>query len=417
MKILGIIAEYNPFHNGHAYLLDAARYIVNPDYCIAVMSGDFLQRGEAALFDKYRRSKMAILGGLDAVYELPAYYACSSAEEFATAAVITMKYLSVTHLAFGAECGNLALLKKLASVTVTEDERFTCYLREHIAAGETYALAYSHALSQCVPEPGVTDILTQPNNMLALCYLRAILKYCPDMEPVLILRRKAMYHDAQIQGSIASADAIRQHIMLHGISPEITNTMPASTNIHLPGNAAGIQYLSNQDFIQPLTYSLLKHTAQQLHAIYDISKELANRMTGLSPAFSDFDTLIDALKTKQYTRTRISRSLIHLLLAMKQNIFLEAKEKGYIFYVRLLGFTKVSTPLIKYQKKHCVLPFIQKVSQAKTLFDTETCAIIGSELFKTDLFASDMYRLCWYHKYGEILPGDYETNAYIVNEE
>lgn len=416
MKILGIIAEYNPFHNGHAYLLTTARDIICPDYCIAVMSGNFLQRGEAALFDKYKRSQMAIMGGLDAVYELPAYYACSSAEEFAAAAVITMKYLSVTHLAFGAECENLPLLQKLASVTISENETFSNCLKERVAAGDTYALAYSYAICQCVTEPGVADILAQPNNMLALCYLRAILKYCPDMEPVLIPRREAMYHDTRVQGSVASAAAIRKHLIDQGISAEIMKTMPASTGIHLPGKNAKIQYLSNHDLSQPLTYSLLEHTVQQgeLSEFYDISPELANRMADLSPAFSDFDTLADALKTKQYTRTRISRSLIHLLLSMKQDIFSEAKEKGYVFYVRLLGFAKACSPLIKYQKLHCPVPYIQKVSQAK---NTLACTNVAKQLFLADLYASNMYRLCWYHKYGEILPDDYQTNACIVNEE
>lgn len=434
MKILGIIAEYNPFHNGHAYLLDTARHIVCPDYCIAVMSGNFLQRGETALFDKYKRSLMAILGGLDAVYELPAYYACSSAEEFAAAAVITMKCLSVTHLAFGAECEDLSLLKKLAALTISENECFTNCLKERIAAGDTYALAYSYAICQCVTEPGVTDILSQPNNMLALCYLRAILRHCPDIEPVLIPRREAMYHDTRIQGSIASAGAIRNQLINQGISPEVMKTIPSSTGINLPQKNAKIQYLSNHDLSQLLTYSLLQHTVQQgeLSDIYDISPELANRMTALSPAFSDFDTLVDALKTKQYTRTRICRSLIHLLLSMRQGIFSEAKKKGYIFYVRLLGFATACSPLIKYQKLHCPVPFIQKVSHAESTFvksaldrsalyesvsNSSDCIELARQLFFADLYASNLYRLCWYHKYGEILPDDYQTNACIVIEE
>lgn len=414
MKILGIVAEYNPFHNGHAYLLDAAKQRVHPDYSIAVMSGNFLQRGEVALFDKYKRSQMAILGGLDAVFELPVYYASSSGEEFATAAVITMKHLSVTHLAFGAECDDLALLKELAAITVSEDEAFKTYLRERISAGDTYAQAYSYAMCQCVTTPDIMDIISQPNNILALCYLRAILRHCPDIEAVLIPRREAMYHDTRIHGSIASASAIRKRLTEHGISDELKVTLPYTTNIHLPEKHSQIQYLTNQDLTQIFAYAILSHDETQLSEIYDISIELANRMSGLSPVFSDYDTLVDALKTKQYTRTRISRSLIHLLLTMRQDTFLTAKEKGYIFYVRLLGFSKASSQLIKHQKMLCPVPFIQKVSEAEKSFDEGCNKDLCRLLFQTDLHASDLYRLSWYHKYGDILPDDYRTNALII---
>lgn len=423
MKILGIIAEYNPYHNGHSYLLEAARHTVSPDYCIAVMSGNFLQRGEAALFDKYKRSELAILCGLDAVYELPAYYACSSAEEFAAAAVITMKDLSVTHLAFGVECDNLALLKRLAAATISEGSAFTAFLKERIAAGETYAAAYSYALCQCVAEPDISDILAQPNNMLALCYLRAILRYCPEIEPVLVHRKNAMYHDTELRGHIASAGAIRAQLLKQGITEDIIQTMPPAAGMRLPRRNRGLKYLSNQDFSQLLSYALLGSTPDGLSGIYDISGELANRMAELSRAFSDFDTLTDTLKTRQYTRTRISRSLIHLLLSMKQDIFYNARHAGYIFYVRLLGFAKSCSPLIKYQKTHCPVPFIQKVSQAEAALDEALTAAPApgdstpaKQLFLADLHASDLYRLCWYHKYGEVLPDDYRTNAQIIEE-
>lgn len=432
MKILGIIAEYNPFHNGHAYQLAAAKKKVEPDYTIAVMSGNFLQRGEIALFDKYTRTKMAVLGGVDAVYELPAYYACSSAEEFATAAVLTMKQLSVTHLAFGAECNDLHILKQIASAAISENTDFTAFLKAGLAAGETYAKAYSSAVCRCMNFPEAQSLLAGPNNILAICYLKAIFKYCPNIQPVLIPRKDSAYHDTCITGAIASASAIRQSILQNDGKPEeIIRTVPDSTLNNIIVKNEHIMHLTNSDFATQLRYCLLNNDVTSLSEIYDISRDLANRMKQNTPVFMSYEEIIDTIKTKKYTHTRITRALTHLLLNMQQDIFDMLKQHKYIFYVRLLGVSGHCTPLIKYQKTHCSVPWIQKVStgeqallkqsgsENKTTSPTDEALLQtrpnpGVLLFQADIYASNLYRLIWHEKYGVILPSDYETNALIL---
>lgn len=405
MKILGIVAEYNPFHNGHLYQLNEARKQIQPDHCIAVMSGSFLQRGEAALFDKYTRCRMALTGGLDAVYELPAYFACSSAEEFAAAAIITMKHLSVTHVAFGAECDDLHLLSALAKVTVTKEAALNKLLLEQLSYGATYACAYTRALCQCSHIPEAETVLNQPNNMLALCYLRAIFRYCPNMKPVLIQRTQAMYHDTDIHGSIASASAIR-NVLLDNPDADLSNIIPGSCVNLLPH-----KYLTNEDLTTFAGYALYHAKNQDLSMIYDISNDLSNRIQKHNCLVYSYASLIQDLKTRQYTYTRISRSILHLLLDMRQDIFSDAKKNEYIYYVRLLGFRHTSSSLISFQKKNCMIPFIQKVSKAGIqLSDTRTALT----LFQADIQAHQLYRLAWFTKHHETLPSDYEQNAIIV---
>lgn len=420
MKVLGIIAEYNPFHNGHLYQLQEAKKTVSPDYVICVMSGDFLQRGEPALFDKYTRARLAISGGIDAVYELPSYFACGSAEEFANASILSLKQLSVTHLAFGAECDDLSLLKEIAIATSSENTLFRSLLRQKLSEGMTYAKAYSQAFCEAsiTISSKSAAILEKPNNLLAICYLRAIQKYAPFIEPVLVPRKKAGYHDLNIQDTIASASAIRNHIQEKNPrrgTPEydtLLGVLPFSSGRLLPVHEDQLQYIRRSDFDSMLRFQWQNQTPALTKETYDFPLELANRMHRRGSIFMGFEELVADLKTKKYTYTRISRALIHLLLSMRQSLFLTAKQNGYIFYVRLLGFRISAAAFIKYQRENCQVPCIQKVSEKNLLLNQDTCPI-GCALFEADLHASDIYRLAWYEKYNQVLPSDYEKNALI----
>lgn len=438
MTILGIIAEYNPFHNGHLYQLTEAKKTVSPDYVVSIMSGNFLQRGEPALFDKYTRAKMALANGIDAVYELPAYYACASAAEFAKAAVLSCRQLSVTHLAFGAECTDLSLLQRIAETTKEEDAEFCTILRQGLAAGESYAKAYGAAVfakmngispekatphplcesGQVSPPDLIEKIMAEPNNILAVCYLRAIQNYAPDITPVLIPRTQADYHDKKLCGNIASASAIRLH--LHENAPyrdtpefqALEKVLPAATTKLFPVCENRLQFLEASDFDTMLRFQIQNLLSKKDIEIYDFPRELENRLYQKVDGFPGFSELTAHLKTKQYTHTRICRALTHLLLSMRQDIFKRSKATGYISYVRLLGFSKDAAPLIKYQRAGCFVPYIQKVSEGYKILNADENSS-AALLFSADLHASDIYRLAWHEKYHVLLPSDYEKNSIV----
>lgn len=420
MTILGIIAEYNPFHNGHLYQLTEAKKMVSPDFVVSIMSGNFLQRGEPALFDKYTRTQMALANGIDAVYELPVYYACASAEEFAKAAVLSFRQLSVTHLAFGSECADLALLKNISEATSEEDAEFCAVLRQGLAAGDSYAKAYGAAVFAKTDgvSPEIKNILAEPNNILAVCYLRAIQNYAPDITPVLIPRTQADYHSKKLCGSIASASAIRLH--LHENAPyrdtppfhALEKVLPAATTKLLPVFENRLQFLDASDFDTMLRFQIQNRLAKKDTEIYGFPKELENRLQQKVKDYPGFSELAARLKSKHYTHTRISRALIHLLLSMRQDIFKCAQAAGYASYVRLLGFSKAAAPLIKQQRADCLVPYIQKVSEGYKILNAHENSS-AALLFSADLHASDIYRLAWHEKYHALLPSDYEKNSIV----
>ena len=245
--------------------------------------------------------------------------------------------------------------------------------------------------------------------MLALCYLRAILRFCPDMQPVLIPRTQAMYHDTGMHGAIASASAIRA-ALLQDAAADISGVIPSPCVPLMPRQEHTVHYLTNDALTPFVSYGLYHMHNLDLSAIYDISGDLANRIQKQTFLIRSYDSLIQTLKTRQYTYTRISRSILHLLLDMRQDIFCQAKEAGYALYVRLLGFRHEASPLIRFQKQHCGVPFIQKVSEAASMLQTDQTA---SALFQADLHAHQLYRLAWFTKYQETLPSDYEQNAII----
>lgn len=418
MTILGIIAEYNPFHNGHLYQLAEAKKAVCPDYVVSMMSGNFLQRGEPALFDKYTRAQMALANGIDAVYELPVYYACASAEEFATAAVLSLRQLAVTHLAFGAECADLTLLQRIAEATRKEDAEFRTILKQGLAAGGSYAKAYAAAVSAKTGGIFPENIMAEPNNILAVCYLRAIQNYAPDITPVLIPRIHADYHEKKLGSSIASASAIRLH--LHENAPytdtlkfqELKKVLPAATARLFPVCENLLQFLEASDFDTMLRFQIQSLLPERNIEIYDFPRELENRLYQKVDGFPGFLELTAHLKTKHYTHTRICRALTHLLLSMRQDVFKRSKEAGYISYVRLLGFCKAAAPLIRHQRACCHVPYIQKVSEGYKMLNSHENSSVGL-LFSADLHASDIYRLAWHEKYHILLPSDYEKNSIV----
>lgn len=374
MHVTGIIAEYNPFHNGHRYQLEQIRQSYPDSAIIAVISGSFVQRGQAALLDKWQRAGLAIAGGCDLVLELPFAFACRSAQDFARGGVQLLARLGITDtLAFGAECPSLATLQALAAAI--DSPAVQTQLHERINAGASYA----QALTELTATAAAADaaILHEPNNILAIEYLRA-LKKTPAIGPLLIPRAGAGYHNTNIAAPHASASAIRMLLQKAATAAKSTDgklliphlTAHDSMALQEALSAAGFaairklkaSELPNLDrLLVPLQALMLRTDNTALQKIAGINEGLENRLRDCLQNAATYDEVLSAATTKRYPKSRIARTLIHLLLGITQAQLAEIDNAGPL-YARVLACGPRGRDLLKRIKKAESLPLITKTS-------------------------------------------------------
>lgn len=380
MNILGIIAEYNPFHNGHALQLEACKTAAGADYVIVAMSGNFTQRGEAAAADKFVRTQMALSCGADAVIELPVHAACASAGYFAAGGVSILKHTGiVTHLGFGSESGDIARLRQAADCLLDESAVFKKSLYTAQKSGLSYAHARQRALEAVCPE--APDILT-PNNILALEYINAIRTQRASITPVTIERQIAGYHELSMDNSICSATALR-HAASDAVDFSKYMPKPAATLYEscLKQNA----FVTNNDFSDMLYYALM--SADEYTHISDIDMMLSNRILKHRNDFTSFDNFCRCLKSRNYTMTRICRAVYHLILGITNDSFSAFLQADSAPYIRLLGFKRTAQPMLRALKANADIPVITKAADANRILDG-----IPAKIFNENLFADNMYR-------------------------
>lgn len=364
MHVVGVIAEYNPFHQGHAYQLRAIRQAIRARFhdeaaIVAVMSGSFTQRGETAVLDKWRRADLAVCGGCQLVLELPFLFACRSAQDFARGGVRLLQGLGcVDTLAFGAESPDLAPLMEAARVIDAPETQAA--LHEALRAGASYAKALTAILQEA--SGLAADLLRQPNNILAIEYLRAIRVYAQGIEPLLIARRGAGYHEASL-GPLASASAIRGE--LAKAQPDfasLRDSLPEATYAAIRA-AFPAEIASTERLFRPLLARLLTMQGRELEAIFGLQEGLANRLLAKSRQSQTLQELIAGMVTSRYPASRISRIVPHLLLGTGERAAREAAETGPL-YARVLAFDEVGRELLHAVKERSTLPLITKVSAA-----------------------------------------------------
>ena len=428
MKTLGIIAEYNPFHNGHSYQIQKAREISHSDCVIIAMSGNFVQRGTPALLDKYTRTAMALKNGADFVFEIPSVFATSSAEYFAAAGIGILDALGcVDMVSFGCETPDLRLMTCLADILTEEPDAYKMILFSLLKKGLSFPAARKQAVTSYLKEntdhfgcifEDAAILLDSPNNILALEYLKAINRSRSRLRPLPILRKGAGYHDPHLQQEFCSATAIRSRLLaesfdaLHSSNRAKTSfhTMPKSglTTFSLTtqpqSDLAGIlscyvpeytaaqllapdtHFLTEQDFSEILYYKLLCEREKGFTEYADCSVELSNRILNILPSFLDYRGFCERLKSREMTYSRISRVLLHILLQITQ-ADLEAKNTcGPAPYLRLLGFRRDAAKLFGEIKMHARRPLITKPSKADGLLTMEALSV-----FRKDVFSSDLY--------------------------
>lgn len=390
MKVVGIIAEYNPFHNGHKYQIEQIRKKTNADFVAIAMSGNFLQRGVPSLCDKYTRAKMALECGADLVFEIPTMWATASAEYFARGGVALLANTGVvTHLGFGAETDDLESLMQVSSILREEPDIYRAVLGNSIRSGNAFPVARKNALITSLPymlTDKLDDLLDSPNNILALEYLKAL----PDeIQPVLIPRKGAGYHDTNIDTALPSASAIRETLALSKEEldlEKIAVAMPEKAYKILLPLLEKNEILNNDDFSDMLGYCLfsLQHRGYSDYA--DCTLDFSNKVSKNLKDYVSVDAFTQQLKSKDMTYTRVSRNLLHILLGIKQADYSIGKAIGYTPYLRILGFRDEAKPLLNKIKKNANVPIITKVADASSKLDYGTY-----KLFEKDLFASSLY--------------------------
>lgn len=393
MRTVGIIAEYNPFHTGHKYHLEKAKEISGADYAVVVMSPDFVQRGEPAVFDKYTRAKMALMNGADLVIELPVCYACGSAEYFAQGAVSLMDRLSVTDaICFGGESDDTPLFFQLARVLLSEPEVYVRELRRLIKEGNTYPQARKEALalyfdSEGIPftDDGPGKFLMTPNNILGIEYCKALLRMNSPISVLPVKRKGSRYNSTALDGPYCSASALRCGIRNGGSEKALLHHIPENCRSLFLDSLKAPR--SSDEFMSCLTTKLL--SMNEYGHILDIGPDLSDRIKKLrfSCLGKSFDEVVALLKTKQITEVRIRRALLHLILDIRKEDVESFRDNGVVFYAKVLGFRREAAPLLHEIKKKSSIPLITKNARAAEMIDG-----IGKQMWEQDLAASHLYR-------------------------
>ena len=418
MNVIGIIAEYNPFHNGHAYQIAHVRKNLHADYIVVAASGDYVQRGEPALLDKYTRARMALSSGADVVLELPVLWSTASAELFADAGISLFEKMGcVNGICFGAESGDLALLRRIADVLADEPADLKASLKYNLKSGSTFPKAREAALlsyfSGSAGQDGAlpvsaeahSSLLASPNNILALEYLKALRRRASSITPYLLKREGAAYHETSILSGAsaipASASAIRHTLFADaagacGNSADrasedsadgiLRHAMPQEALAILQDYRADFPLLCADDFSSILGYLLLSSSATQLARTADSSPEFANRMQNQLPYYTSFSSFASRLKSKEMTLTRINRILLHSILGITSSDYACGNALDKIPYLRILGFRKSAAPLLAALKASAAVPLITRSSQALKLLSPDAMRV-----FEHDVFAGNLY--------------------------
>ena len=416
MKAVGLVTEYNPFHNGHLYHLNKAMELTGADISVAVMSGDFVQRGEPAVLDKYTRASMALNSGVNLVIELPVNYAVSSAESFAAGALKVLDYIKADIIAFGSESGDIERLSKLAYILCDNEDMLYKEISKCTANGISYAAARQKTVEK-LTDKDTAAILTSSNNILAVEYLKAIIKNNYAIKPYTIKRQGDSYNDTDIMSDYASATALRGNLKADNISKYI----PVKAGLILSSNT---NYIYPDDITEALFTRLLdilfassydKNVfIENVMKYPDVNKEIAGRLyksamdmiTRTVPhgagskdneAFS-FGSLCEHIKTKEVPLSRIKRALVRITLGLDKKHMEKYSNEPYI---RVLGFDKKGQEYLSYIRKTVEVPLITKTADYK-------------EMLLDDIHAANIYNMIAAGKYGVKELGDYVKNPIRV---
>lgn len=381
MKATGIIVEHNPFHNGHLYHIKESRKKTAADIIIAVMSGNFLQRGEPSLVNKWTRTEMALKAGVDIVIELPYVFATAQASDFARGSIDLLEAIGCDDFCFGSEEGSIEPFVRSYQVITTHQEDYQNMIKQYMKLGLSYPKALNEAYNQITSNSELNFVdLSKPNNILGYHYLEAAYQINARIKPVTIQRVVANYHDdVERSQSIASATGIRKAIFDEGSIEALANFMPQTSLEHLLKwkDSIGV-FGSWQQFWPLLRFTIIRSSVKELATYAEVTEGIEHLIYEAAKKCETFEEFMACVKSKRYTWTRIQRMLTHIYTGFTWESLHSHKNPTYI---RVLGMTHNGQKYLNYKKKNLTLPLVSRV------------AAIKDSLLDLDIHASDLYHL------------------------
>ncbi|KPN97354.1 nucleotidyltransferase [Lysinibacillus sp. ZYM-1] len=398
MKAVGIVVEYNPFHNGHAYHLTQAKKVAKADIVIAVMSGTFLQRGEPAMVDKWTRTKMALAGGVDIVIELPYVYSTAPATDFAKGAISLLTAIGCDSFAFGSEDGSIQPFLNTFELIDKHRTEYDTLIKESLKTGASYPKSLHYAyeqLSQKFPAPYID--LAQPNNILGFHYLEAAKTLDSKIQPLTIPRIAAGYHDAlKEDASIASATGIRKALASTSSLQSVQNVVPDTSFDYLADWHHNYKKFASWESFWPLLqFTIIRHTPSELTRYAEVTEGIENAIMKAAKSSSSYNSFMEKIKSKRYTWTRLQRMITHIYTGFSKEQLQSFEAPSFI---RLLGMSTMGQAYLGKRKKDIELPLISRV------------AATNDAMLAIDIHAADLYNLSIEQGVtAPSLPKDYQT--------
>ena len=390
-KVLGIVGEYNPFHNGHLYHLEQSKKMTSSNYTVAIMGGNFTQRGSTSLIDKWSKAEAAIQNGIDLVIELPVLYTTSSAENFAEGAIKLLNSLKIVDtISFGSENSDINVLNRISSVLHEEPKQYLEFLNSESKKGLSFPKARENAILLYLNDKKYLNILNQPNNTLAIEYLKALKKYKSHISPISVKREKVFYNSNCIVDEYASATAIRNMIINEQFN-DIRKVVPASSyNLLMNEIEEGHLVIDISKFEKEILYAIRRLSADDIKNFPEVTEGLENAIKNASNSCNNLSELINMIKSKRYTHTRIQRILLYILLNItKKDMYLSRKN---IPYARILGYSPQGKELISEIYK--ANPKITLITSVKNFLDSSNNKTYKYMLNK-DILATNIYTLAY----------------------
>lgn len=387
-KVLGIVAEYNPFHNGHLYHLNESKKQAGADYSVCVMSGNFTQRGDTAIIDKWSRTEMALKNGIDLVIELPVVYSISSAENFAYGSMSVLDKLGIVDtVSFGSEVGDLTILDSIAEILCTEPKEYVSLLNHELSRGISFPKAREKALLMYLNDiRKYANVLSNPNNILGIEYLKALRNLKSNLTPMTIKRKASDYNSTAIKDGFASSTAIRKIITKPS---SLSKVVPEETFSIIDNKIKHGQIVNGlSTFEKEILYKLRIMPIEWIADLPDVSEGLEHAIKNAANSCNNVADLVSLVKSKRYTQTRIQRILLYALLDItKQDM--ENSKKG-VPYIRVLGMTEngkqLLSSIVTRNKK------LNIITSPKKFMDHSNNKISKS-LFAKDMLATNIYTL------------------------
>lgn len=391
-NVLGIISEYNPFHNGHLYHLNESKRLTNSDYTIAIMTGNFTQRGDVSIIDKWSKTKMALENGIDLVIELPTVYAISSAENFATGAIKILNSLNIVdYISFGSECENIDVLKDISNVLCNEPKEYKTLLSLELSKGISFPKARERALMLYLNNVRrFANVISAPNNILGIEYLKALEKQKSKIKPICIKRRDSMHNDnlISLSSQFASGSAIRKQCSFNDISL-LNNVMPTSSFNILNENIKKGTFVNNlSSFDKEIIYTLRKMSIEEIANLPDVSEGLEYSIKSAADSCNSVIELLSIVDSKRYTKTRLQRILLYAIIGItKKDIQLSQNINPYI---RILGFNNKGRDIISEVSDRS--PKIELVTSVKKFINDSNNKNL-KHLINKDIWSTNIYTL------------------------